>query len=706
MTSEPLGDAPAGTADPLAMRASWIAAPGARSGAWLLRRDVDLGSLLVDEVTRDALTLLSAELVVATTGDVTVQLGDELLADVRSVGPGVATGTRIDLTAHLLEMRRSLVDHVSIGLRHVEDGSTTGGAPASVIGALVLHVALPAGSWTDEEQRVAVVPTDSTWWSSPEPVSFVPRDEPGRRPLEVHEVADTWTDDEGDELDWMRFGVMHTDDSRAWSPATDLGGHPSLVHPEILYPPPLVEEELVVVRDHVLATGGVQCFDLGGPVRSRPLLALPEGARRAITLWSGPTPGTSPRGGDVQVTTHGRATTLEAHGTSAGRWLHVHGAPDLELGDFALPVRRGVLPRPIALDLPDDLLVQLLSDGLTTLGMLSQEHYVGTDEVPLLADIARTARTALLVGHDTWRSGRALEEFVATAHEATDGAEGVVVDAIAPGDLHADLDEHTFALPGWVREHRDAAAPPRGAEHVAQGVLARIVARTRHGATPADRISTLAAALDALGPSERLDPEREDHRVIAQARDALVRCGRERLRVRPGQGRRAAWLETRDDTETSARATALALLSGLVRPAELAGTVHVLRGGLEEPDEQGLVRAALVRAGEGHLVVAGHEPGTAIPPVVTGELVRAISGIRIEGDRIHVHVPIQPLETLDLVLPHRRGAIHLVWDGTTGTAESPEGTHLLVHPEGASEPMWYNSGTAPLTRPAPAVRAR
>lgn len=703
MTSEPLQEAPGGTADPLAMRASWIAAPGARTGAWLLRRDVDLGALLVDEVTREALTLLSAELVVASTGDVSVQLGEEHLADVRSVGPDAATGTRIDLTSHLLALRRSLVDHVSIGLRHVEDGTTAGRFGTAVIGGLVLHLAVPAGSWTDEEQRIVVVPTDSRWWTSPEPVSFVPREEPGRRPLEVHEVVDSWTDDDGDELDWMRFGVMHTDDSRTWSPAADLGGHPSLVHPEIVLAPPLVEEELVTVRESVLAAGGVQCFDLGAPSRARPVLALPEGARRAITVWSGATPGSAPRGGDVQITTHGRAAILEAHGTSAGRWLHVHGAPDLEIGDFAVPVRRGILPRPLALELPDDLLVQLLSDGLATLAMRSQEHYVGADEIPVLTDLARTARTALRVGHDTWRSGRALGDFVATARES---AEGTVVDAIAPGELHADLDEHTFALPGWVREHRDAADLPRGAEHVAGGIIARIVARTRHGAAPADRMSTLAAALDALGPPERLDPSREDHRVIAQAREALVRCGRERLRARAAHGGRAAWLETREDTDTSASATALALLAGLVRPEELASTVHILRGGLEDPDGEGLIRAALIRAGEGQAVVDGHEPGAEVPPIVTGELVRALSGIRVEGDRIHVHAPTFPLETLDLVLPHRRGAIRVRWDGTSGTAESPEGTHLLVHPEGASEPVWYNSGTAPLTRPAPALRTR
>lgn len=733
VTSAPPGGTPGTVEDPLVMRASWIAAPGAVTGSWLLRRDVDLGTLLADEVTGTPLELLAAELVVATTGDVDAYLGDDLVAEVRSIGPGSAVARRIDLTDHLLGLRRNLVGHASLGLRHVEDGSTAGGAVVAVLGGLVLHVRVPAGSWTDEERRLEVVGTDATWWTTPDDITFRTREEPGRRALEVHEVLDSWTDDDGsDPFDWTRFGAMHSDARRDWTRAVDLGGHPSLVHPDLVVAPELVVEDFATVRGHVLTAGGVQCLDLGGPARSRPVIALPDGARRPVTLWAGPHPGTAPHGGDLQILTHGRAAVLDAHGSVAGRWLHIHGAPDLELGEIAVPVRVGVLPRPLQVDLSDDLLAQVLADGLAGLGVRAQERYLGEDGVPLLGDIARIARAALLVGHDTWRSERALTDFLATARR---GPEGTVVDAIAPGDMHVDLDEHTFALAAWVADQRDAGHLPRGAEGVVRGIIGRILARTGHDSAPADRMSTLAAALDALDAADRAlraDLTEDDREQIAVARELLVDAARERLRARRGHGVRGAWLDARGDEEGSAEATALAVLAGLVRRDEAAATTHVLRTALEEaarpvvdpdevedvedadaedaedaedaflapvdPDPRGLVRAALVRAGDGHRVIARHVPGDDVPPLLLREIVDALSGIEIDGDRIHVRPPRLALDALDLVLPHRRGDIHLDWDGPDGTVEGPPGTHVLVHPEGASEPVWYNSGTAPVSR--------
>lgn len=726
------------TEDVLAMRASWIAAPqtlarsaaagsplGTATGSWLLRRDVDLaGHLLVDRETGEDLTLCGAELLVASTGDVRAYVDEELVADVRALGPGIAELARADL-GELLLGPHGRADHLSLALAHVEDGSTgaaggPGRVPPSVIGALVLTAQTPAG-----QERQIVVGTDTSWWTAPGPIRFAPRTEPGRRMLELHgptaDAPGEAESAEADPEDWLAFGIMHADRTRQWQRAVDRGRHPSLVHPQLVEAPQLVAEELVAVREVVLAPGGVQCLDLGAPVRSRPELALPDGARRPVTLWGGMVPGTPPCGGDLQIRTGGQAAVLEAHGTCAGRYLHIHGSPDLEVTDIAVPVRTGILPRPLGIELSDDVLARMLGDAFASLAMRCQEQYRGDDDIPLLGQIAVTARAALLTGHDTWRSERSLRAFCDTAR--SDGS-GTVVDAVAPGGPHADLDEHTFSLPTWILAHRALAPLDRRFETVLTGITQRLLARARTGA-PAERMDTLAAALgafDALIAQRSRDTStgalppvsvsaRAGSDSLTQARDALRARGREVLRAPREARSQGAWLAQRrtgssEDTST-ARAAAQALLCGLVTEQERPATTATLLSALTadpsaaRTDPRGLLRAALLRAGSGRQVVDAHRGGDDVPPLVLLELIGALSGLELDGDRLHVRTPTLALRGVELRLPHRRGDVTIRWEGTSGTISAPRGTSVLVHrPEGGA-PLWYNSGTTALTRPAP-----
>jgi len=691
--------------DALGMQASWISATDdARPGAWLLRRDVDLGTALTDRDSGADLELLSASMVAASTGDVEVYVDGHRVGAVRFLGPASAGTVVADVTDRVLGSGRR-TENLALGLRHVEDRPVGAGrAPGSVLAGLVL-TARPVGARAGSE-RTIVVGTDTSWLATPAGITFEARADPARRLREVHEGADAETAaDDADPLGWTRFGVMHTDARRRWRPAVDRGRHPSLVHPPLVQAPELVEEEVVPVLGRVLAPGGVQCLDLGQTARCRPVLALPEGARRPITVWSGPVPGTPPRGGDISLETFGRAAVLDAHGTTSGRWLHVHGAPDLEIEGIALPVRAGILPRPFGIDLSDERVAQFLGDGIASLRARSQERYLGEDGVPVLAEIVRTARCALWLGGDTWRSARALEAYLGTAHETDDGT---VVDVIAPDGPRADLDEHTYALPGWVADHAALAPAPRRAGAVIGGIAARLLRRIEHGPSPAARMSTLAAALDALDAFTRLArragaPDQELRRYVRAAED-LRRSGRVALRATRQTGGSATYLAARGDAASTPTATALAVLSGLVEASELAVTCAALRPVLDDVqalDATGSVRGALLRSGSGRQVLDAHRDGDDVPPLVLSELVSAVSGLTIDGDRLHVRTPALPLVGLDLDVPHARGTVRIRWDGAAGTIDAPPGTHVLVHPDGASSPVWYNSGSTAVQRPDP-----
>lgn len=744
--------------DPLAMHASWIQAETARPaasgqsgtregivrGAWLLRRDVDLAGICRDPATGRRLELASAEVIAASTGDVELHLDGRWLLDARALGPRVAAAERLDVTEQLRERlaeaeagRPSGDDGatVAIGLRHLEDGASgsaggPGRVPASVIAGLVIRVI-----GTDGELRESVVGTDATWLAADADITYTPRTDPGRRPREEHRARP----DSGGEQAWLVPGVMRTDTERAWRPARTVGTHPSLVHPPLLFAPPLVEEIATTVQEWRLAPGDVQCLDLGAPVRSRPVLAIPPGARRPVTIWAGPVPGSAPRGGDLQITTGGQGAILEAHATAAGRWLHIHAAPDLdaaelgeqwEIGELEMPVRIGILPRPLAVDVSDERVAQLLADGLAGLGARCQEQYQGEQGAPLLAEISRTARAALLAGQDTWRSARALGDFLATAREVPDGT---VVDAIAPGGPVADLDEHTFALPAWIAAHHGAQSAPTGADAVLGGIAARLAARIEQGPSPAERMSTLAAAIEALDAlislRERAGDARRDTARGSEAagdvpaRDAdaedplptdrlralrrtLRDQGRRTLRASRAAGGKGAWLPERGAASADAAAAALAVLAGLSTPDELIVTAAHLRDALREApvplaDPHGLLRAALLRTDLALEVAAAHEPGDDVPPALLIELIGAISGLRMDGDRLHVRTPALELEGLELTLPHRRGHVRISWSGPDGSIEAPEGTHVLIHPDGGGAPVWYNSGTTALERPEP-----
>lgn len=688
--------------DALGMRASWIAPEGAAGpGAWLVRCDIDLLPLLQDRTDGVELVLESAHVVVASTGDVAALLDSEPIGDVRYLGPTVAATLVADVTDAVLAAYAS-AGGLALALRVVDDRALAPhrAAPA-VLAALVLRARGAAGG----ASRTLVVGSDASWLVADAGIVFELREDPARRPREVHALPDAWADEDAVEKDWTAFGAMHTDAHRTWRPAVEAGRHPSLVHPRLEVPPRLVAEELVPVRERILAPGGVQCLDLGQTVRCRPELALPEGARRPVTVWAGAVPGTPPHGGDLRLVTHGRAGVLEAHGTTSGRYLHIHGAPDIEELDIVLPVRTGVLPRVFETDLSDDRLSLLLSDGLASLGARCQERYTGEDAAPLLADIARTARTALWLGGDTWRSARALEAYLDTARRAD---VGTVVDVIAPDGPRADLDEHTFALPGWIADHAGAAPAPRRAGAVVGGIAERLLHRIARGPSPAGRMDTLVAALDALDAFERLArragaPEEERGRYARAAADLRAE-GRASLRAHRTTGGSARYHAARGDRDSSSRATAGAILAGLVEPHELAVTRATLRHALEESaldDPTGAIRAALVRAGDGTAVLAAHGDGDDVPPLLLSEVVSAVSGVRIDGDRVHVRTPLLPIEGLDLELPHQRGTVRIRWDGATGEVDLPVGCHALVLPDGASSPVWYNNGTTALRRPAP-----
>ena len=79
----------------------------------------------------------------------------------------------------------------------------------------------------------------------------------------------------------------------------------------------------------------------------------------------------------------------------------------------------------------------------------------------------------------------------------------------------------------------------------------------------------------------------------------------------------------------------------------------------------------------------------------------AVSGMTVDGDRVHVRTPSLPLEAIDLDLAHPRGDIEIRWDCEEGEVIVPEGMHVLVHADGACAPVWYNSGTTAVRRPAP-----
>lgn len=689
----------------LGNRASWISALEAArgtGGSWLLRRDLDLAPLL-GSGGGDEPQILSAHVVAVSTADVAVLVDAVPVLDVRAVGPAVASAASADVTDAILP-GGTRVDHVSLALVHVDGRSDRSIAevPPAVLAALVLRVRRGIEEWTtDEEVETVVVGTDARWWTAPGPVAFEPREDLGRPPLEVHDAPVPWADEDlVDDLAWTRYGAMHGDASRTWTSAADQGRHPSLVHPPIVPLPVLVEEEDVAVRELVIAPGGVQCLDLGQSVCARPVLALPDGALRPITLWAGPTPGTPPRGGDVRIETHGRAAVLDAHGTARGRWLHVHGSPDLEAEDVTIPVRRGVLPRPFGVDLSDELVSLLLSDALASLQARAQERYLGDAGTPLLAEIARTARAALLAGADTWRSARGLEVFLATARSVPDG---MVVDAIAPEGPVADLDEHTFSLPGWIADHAVSGSVPRGAGRVLGGISARLHHRLEHGPSPADRMDTTAAALDALDGLARLARRGgEDPAPHRAAIEALRAQARATLRATRSSGGRGTWLEARGDAASTARATALAALAGLVDPEDAPFSRTTLRAVIAE-DPEGLIRAALVRLGEGRAVIDAHRDGDDVPPVVLSEVLAALTGLTFDGDRVHLGVPSLPVEGVDLDLAHPRGDVRIRWEGGEGTAEVPEGAHLLVTEAGASDPVWYNSGTTAVRRPWPSA---
>ena len=89
-------------------------------------------------------------------------------------------------------------------------------------------------------------------------------------------------------------------------------------------------------------------------------------------------------------------------------------------------------------------------------------------------------------------------------------------------------------------------------------------------------------------------------------------------------------------------------------------------------DPEGLVRAALLRAGAGREVVDAHREGDDVPPVVLTELVGAVSGMTVDGDRVHVRTPSLPLEAIDLDLAHPRGDIEIRWDCEEGEVIVPE----------------------------------
>lgn len=687
----------------LAMRASWIAAPGATGpGSWLLRRDLILAPLLADPAGGEDAIIESAQLFMASTGDVTVMLDAREVLDVRALDPTVAAAACVDVT-DLLVPGGQRVEHLSLAVRLVDDRPE--GVPPAVLGGLVLRVRRASAPRGRRALDLVVVGTDDQWWTAPGPITFAPREDPGRRLLEVHDVPASGTGDAvTDELEWTRFGVMHTGDHGEWHSAVDRGRHPSLVHPPVVVVPPLVEEVLVPVAGHVLAPGGVQCLDLGQTVSARPVLALPDGARRPLTLWGGPAPGSPPRGGEVRIDTHGRVAVLEAHGTCTGRWLHVHGAPDLDTTDIAMPVRMGILPRPFGLDVSDELVSLLLSDALASLRARAQEQYRGESGAPLLAQIARTARAALVAGADTWRSARALESFLRTARPADPG---LVVDAIAPGGPVVDLDEHTYALPAWVADQATVGTAPSGAGRVLAGIATRLLHRIEHGPSPAERMATAAAALDALGAFARL--ARRSGGDVTEFTDAAALLREQAtgaLRGARASGGRGTWLAATGDPESSAEATAMAVLSGLAQPEDAPFTLRALRPALADvssADPDGLVRAALIRAGGGTEVVASHREGDDVPPIVLTEVLEALTGLTMDGDRVHVRPPSLPVEGIDLDLGHRRGDVQIRWVGTEGTVVLPENTHLLVHEDGAAQPVWYNSGTTSIRRPDPAA---
>lgn len=518
-------DVPSGILAALAMRASWISAPDARaSGSWLLRRDLDLAALLGARDGGGEAVIVSAHVLAASTGDVEMLVDSEPVIDVRGLGSAVASAGCADVTDLLLP-GGPRVDHVSLALAHIDGrpADAIAAVPPAVLAGLVLRVRRNGGGRAaDGEEATIVVGTDPAWWTAPGPLAFAEREDPARPPLEVHEGPDAWADEDAvDDRGWTRFGAMHTDPERTWAPAVDRGRHPSLVHPPVVPLPDLVEEEDVPVRGLVVSAHGVQCLDLGQSVRARPVLALPDGARRPVTVWGGPVPGTAPRGGDVRIETHGRAAVLESHAAVTGRWLHVHGSPDLDVEDAVVPVRRGILPRPFGIDVSDELVSLLLSDAMASLQARCQELYRGHQGQPLLGEIAATARAALLAGSDTWRSARGLEAFLRTARTVADG---MVVDAIAPDGPVADLDEHTYALPGWIADHATFGPPPGGAGRVLGGISARLMRRLEQGPSPTERMSTAAAALDALDAFTRLARRSgDDPRVHAAAADALDR---------------------------------------------------------------------------------------------------------------------------------------------------------------------------------------
>ncbi|MDO5662188.1 MAG: hypothetical protein Q4G40_05800 [Brachybacterium sp.] len=690
----------------LEMQASWIGQPGARgAGSWLHRRDIDLAGLLADPDDGHMRTLLAAEVVIAATGEASVVVDSIPVGRSGQVSGEILPLTRFDITARLMS-RTTLIPHLALGIHHTDScrhRTVHGITPEpSALAALVLHVAPGSASWTDQGEMV-VLGTDSTWHSTEGWIDFQDRSEPGRRPLEIHHP------ERFDRL-WTGWGAMHTDTSRTWVPAADRGRHPSLAHPRLVPAPPLVREEEVYARERRMALGSVQVFDLGRPVWFRPVLPLPDGARRRVAVWAGPEPGTPPRGADMVIDTAGEAVLLETSGTVGGRWLHVAGSPDIEVDEVVVAARVGVLPHEPVIETSEIDLAQLLHDGMDSLRARCQEVYTTgageEDDQPTLAGIGRLARTALRLGRDSWRSARALEAFLRTARP---NSVGIVVDAIAPGGGGADLDEHTYALPGWLIEHIGSGVmAPRAAE-VVDGIIDRLIHRLENGHSPAYRMTTLAAALDALRAMERyarhlgIEGDARSRRRSA-AIERLMAEGRTRLRAGRTAGGRGAFLPTADAEQTTARSTALAVLSGLTDDAAAMSVRATLRRALADgtPDHDGIIRAALVRLGSAADVVTAHEPGDDLPPAALQKIVAAATGVRIHAERIHVRAPELPSLGLEASLPHPRGPVRVRWDGPRGEVEAPHGTHVLVRHPGASSPVWYNSGTTALERPDPA----
>ncbi|WP_058234515.1 hypothetical protein [Devriesea agamarum] len=683
-------------------RAAWIRHPDAKGvGAWWLHTDIDLGTAGIPATA----TILSAQIIVAGHHDLTVFIDHDEVLDMRSAGgDDVTLATQADITDLIQEspVRR---DHLSMNALHVFWGEGSDRDPVPPVALIALVLTLQG------QDQPVVIGSGRSWYAAVAPFELETGSDAWQRPRELQRpltklpegtIPPAWDR-------YAQWGAPHRDGA-SFIPVDVVGRHPTLEVPPIQPVGPLVTEQPVWSVTRHLLRGGVQVFDFDRPMRLRPRLTVPGERHRKITVWSGDRLGAPPDGGALVIDPGQDPGVVLAHGGIDGRYVHVHGAADLPTAQVGGMERVAIFPHELDIEVSDDHVARLIWAGWLTLKRLCQENYLGEGDTQLLARAARTARTALWLGGDIHRSRIALGRFLASAKRFPPGKG--TVSALAPGVLSdVVLEEHSWSLPTWLLTHVETSGEfdlALRSLSVLTGQLNAIRHRSAEGTQlPADSTAVTFAATSALGAIARMGKLLGENCLdpvgTTAMREQLVQVARRDLRAHRVHGARGTWLSDHGGAGPDTVTTAEAVLAGLVEDDMRAHTAIRMRTAAAHETltehEQGLIAAAMLRCGAGHDSLEQVRSIQDVPPELLDASVRAVTGLTVVGDRLHLQTPTLAVTHVHLRLPHRRGSIVVNWDGRNGRIEVPDGVVLLVHGEGKHEPVWYNSGVTDVTRP-------